>query len=71
MMVMFSQIPWHKVMGSLGLMTSTLLTPDGKVMEAEAAHGTGYKTLQNASTRKRNFNKPYCLYFCMDKRVST
>ena len=26
--------------GSLGLMTSTLLTPDGKIMEAEAAHGT-------------------------------
>lgn len=26
--------------GSLGLMTSFLLTPDGKVMEAEAAHGT-------------------------------
>jgi isocitrate dehydrogenase len=26
--------------GSLGLMTSVLLTPDGKVMEAEAAHGT-------------------------------
>ncbi|MBM3201019.1 MAG: NADP-dependent isocitrate dehydrogenase [Chlamydiae bacterium] len=26
--------------GSLGLMTSVLLSPDGKVMEAEAAHGT-------------------------------
>lgn len=26
--------------GSLGLMTSTLVTPDGSVMEAEAAHGT-------------------------------
>lgn len=26
--------------GSLGLMTSTLVTPDGKTMEAEAAHGT-------------------------------
>lgn len=26
--------------GSLGLMTSTLITPDGGVMEAEAAHGT-------------------------------
>lgn len=26
--------------GSLGLMTSTLITPDGKTMEAEAAHGT-------------------------------
>ena len=26
--------------GSLGLMTSVLLTPDGAIMEAEAAHGT-------------------------------
>ncbi len=26
--------------GSLGLMTSVLLTPDGRTMEAEAAHGT-------------------------------
>jgi len=26
--------------GSLGLMTSVLITPDGKTMEAEAAHGT-------------------------------
>ena len=26
--------------GSLGLMTSVLLTPDGKIVEAEAAHGT-------------------------------
>jgi isocitrate dehydrogenase len=26
--------------GSLGLMTSVLLTPDGKTVEAEAAHGT-------------------------------
>jgi isocitrate dehydrogenase len=26
--------------GSLGLMTSLLMTPDGKVVEAEAAHGT-------------------------------
>ena len=25
--------------GSLGLMTSVLMTPDGRVMEAEAAHG--------------------------------
>lgn len=43
--------------GSLGLMTSTLLTPDGKTMEAEAAHGTvtrhyrqyqkGFKTSTN------------------------
>jgi len=26
--------------GSLGLMTSVLMTPDGKIVEAEAAHGT-------------------------------
>jgi isocitrate dehydrogenase len=26
--------------GSLGLMTSVLMTPDGKVVESEAAHGT-------------------------------
>lgn len=26
--------------GSLGLMTSVLVTPDGKILEAEAAHGT-------------------------------
>jgi isocitrate dehydrogenase len=26
--------------GSLGMMTSVLLTPDGKIVEAEAAHGT-------------------------------
>ena len=26
--------------GSLGLMTSVLMTPDGKTMESEAAHGT-------------------------------
>ena len=25
--------------GSLGLMTSVLMTPDGQTMEAEAAHG--------------------------------
>jgi isocitrate dehydrogenase len=28
--------------GSLGLMTSVLMTPDGKTVEAEAAHGTGH-----------------------------
>jgi isocitrate dehydrogenase len=26
--------------GSLGMMTSELLTPDGKIIESEAAHGT-------------------------------
>src|SRR3546814_16398368 len=30
--------------GSLGLMTSVLMTPDGKTIEAEAAHGTVTKS---------------------------
>ena len=31
--------------GSLGLMTSVLVTPDGKTVEAEAAHGTQHPVL--------------------------
>ncbi len=33
--------------GSLGLMTSTLVTPDGGIMEAEAAHGTVTRHYRN------------------------
>jgi isocitrate dehydrogenase len=33
--------------GSLGLMTSVLLTPDGKTVEAEAAHGTVTRHFRN------------------------
>jgi len=40
--------------GSLGLMTSVLMTPDGKTVEAEAAHGTvtrHYRQHQKAGPR--------------------
>ena len=43
--------------GSLGLMTSTLVTPDGKTMEAEAAHGTvtrHYRQHQNGNKTSTN-----------------
>jgi isocitrate dehydrogenase len=43
--------------GSLGLMTSTLLTPDGQCMEAEAAHGTvtrHYRAYQQGQTTSTN-----------------
>jgi isocitrate dehydrogenase len=33
--------------GSLGMMTSVLITPDGKIMEAEAAHGTVTRHYRN------------------------
>jgi len=39
--------------GSLGLMTSTLITPDGKVMEAEAAHGTVTRHYRHHQKGKR------------------
>ena len=38
--VMYNQDIVAQGFGSLGLMTSTLVTPDGKTMESEAAHGT-------------------------------
>jgi hypothetical protein len=34
--------------GSLGLMTSVLVTPDGKTVEAEAAHGASPRQAGNA-----------------------
>ena len=43
--------------GSLGLMTSVLITPDGKTMEAEAAHGTvtrHYRDHQNGKATSTN-----------------
>jgi len=43
--------------GSLGLMTSVLMTPDGKIVEAEAAHGTvtrHYREYQKGHTTSTN-----------------
>lgn len=43
--------------GSLGLMTSTLVTPDGQCLEAEAAHGTvtrHYRQYQAGQTTSTN-----------------
>jgi len=43
--------------GSLGLMTSCLITPDGKTMESEAAHGTvtrHYREYQKGSPTSTN-----------------
>ena len=51
--------------GSLGLMTSTLVTPDGKTMEAEAAHGT-VTSLPYASAGETDFNQSHSIDFCMD-----
>ena len=57
--------------GSLGLMTSTLVTPDGKTMEAEAAHGTVTRHYRQHQQRERNINQPHCFYFCVDPWFTT
>ena len=42
--------------GSLGLMTSALLTPNGKNYRVRSRSWNCYSSLQNASTGERNFN---------------
>ena len=44
--------------GSLGLMTSTLVTPDGKTMEAEAAHGTVTRHFRMHQQGKKTSTNP-------------
>ena len=58
--------------GSLGLMTSTLLTPDGKVMEAEAAHGTVTRHYRIHQQGKETSTNPIAsiLSFAMALRYS-
>ncbi|MFN9588934.1 MAG: NADP-dependent isocitrate dehydrogenase [Bacteroidota bacterium] len=49
--------------GSLGLMTSTLITPDGKVMEAEAAHGTVTRHYRDHQKGKPTSTNPIASIF--------
>lgn len=49
--------------GSLGLMTSTLITPDGKCMEAEAAHGTVTRHFRQHQDGKETSTNPIASIF--------
>ena len=49
--------------GSLGLMTSTLITPDGKCMEAEAAHGTVTRHFRQHQEGKETSTNPIASIF--------
>ena len=44
--------------GSLGLMTSVLMTPDGKTVEAEAAHGTVTRHYRQHQAGKKTSTNP-------------
>ena len=49
--------------GSLGLMTSVLLTPDGKTVEAEAAHGTVTRHYRDHQAGKETSTNPIASIF--------
>ena len=49
--------------GSLGLMTSVLVTPDGKIMEAEAAHGTVTRHYREHQVGKPTSTNPIASIF--------
>ena len=49
--------------GSLGLMTSVLITPDGEIMEAEAAHGTVTRHFRDHQQGKPTSTNPIASIF--------
>ena len=56
--------------GSLGLMTSVLLTPDGKTMEAEAAHGTVTRHYRMHQQGKETSTNPIASIFAWTRGLS-
>ena len=53
--------------GSLGLMTSVLLTPDGEIMEAEAAHGTVTRHYRQHQQGKETSTNPIASIFAWSR----
>lgn len=56
--------------GSLGLMTSTLVTPDGKIMEAEAAHGTVTRHYRMHQQGKKTSTNPIASIFAWTRGLA-
>lgn len=56
--------------GSLGLMTSTLVTPDGSTMEAEAAHGTVTRHYRDHQAGKPTSTNPIASIFAWTRGLA-
>jgi len=56
--------------GSLGLMTSVLITPDGKIMEAEAAHGTVTRHYRDHMAGKPTSTNPIASIFAWTRGLA-
>ena len=56
--------------GSLGLMTSVLTTPDGKIVESEAAHGTVTRHFRDHQKGKATSTNPIASIFAWTQGLS-
>jgi isocitrate dehydrogenase len=56
--------------GSLGLMTSVLMTPDGKTVEAEAAHGTVTRHYREHQKGKQTSTNPIASIFAWTRGLT-
>jgi isocitrate dehydrogenase len=56
--------------GSLGLMTSVLMTPDGKTVEAEAAHGTVTRHYREHQKGKQTSTNPIASIFAWTRGLA-
>jgi len=56
--------------GSLGLMTSVLMTPDGKTVEAEAAHGTVTRHYRRHQQGKQTSTNPIASIFAWTRGLA-
>lgn len=56
--------------GSLGLMTSVLITPDGKTVEAEAAHGTVTRHYREHQQGRETSTNPIASIFAWTRGLS-
>jgi isocitrate dehydrogenase len=56
--------------GSLGLMTSVLITPDGKTMESEAAHGTVTRHYRDHQKGKPTSTNPIASIFAWTRGLA-
>jgi isocitrate dehydrogenase len=56
--------------GSLGLMTSVLITPDGKIVEAEAAHGTVTRHYRQYQQGKPTSTNPIASIFAWTRGLA-
>ncbi len=56
--------------GSLGLMTSVLLTPDGQTVEAEAAHGTVTRHYREHQKGKETSTNPIASIFAWTRGIA-